>query len=161
MRKFQRSGTFEECGYNCAVPIRKLRNEQSELHDAVEDENFVYKKEYYAVKRILAEMQKCVKRTMSGSVFDTVLHGFPLNKSQAPIIDLRVIMTNHKLIIRLQDNCPKFDVGARITKLAEADQQEKIDNLGTWLTKNLADETRYVYSFETNTIFMEFHTDRE
>ena len=92
---------------------------------------------------------------------NTVLHGFPLNKSQAPIIDLRVIMTNHKLIIRLQDNCPKFDVGARITKLAEADQQEKIDNLGTWLTKNLADETRYVYSFETNTIFMEFHTDRE
>ena len=62
----------EECGYNCAVPLRKLRNEQSELHDAVEDENFVYKKEYYAVKRILAEMQKCVKRTVSGSVFDAL-----------------------------------------------------------------------------------------
>ena len=62
----------EECGYNCAVPIRKLRNEHSELHDAVEDENFVYKKEYYAVKRILAEMQNCLKRTMSGSVFDTL-----------------------------------------------------------------------------------------
>ena len=62
----------EECGYNCAVPIRALRHEKSELHDAVEDENFVYKKEYYAVKRILAEMQNCLKRTMSGSVFDTL-----------------------------------------------------------------------------------------
>jgi hypothetical protein len=62
----------EECGYNCAVPIKMLRNEQSELHDAVEDESFVYKKEYYAVKRILAEMQKRVKRSTSGSVFDAL-----------------------------------------------------------------------------------------
>ena len=29
-------------------------------------------KEYYAVKRILAEMQNCLKRTMSGSVFDAL-----------------------------------------------------------------------------------------
>ena len=62
----------EECGYNCAVPIRALRSEESELHDAVEDEDFVYKKEYYAVKRILSEMQNCLKRTMRGSVFDAL-----------------------------------------------------------------------------------------
>lgn len=61
-----------QCGYNCAVPIKKLRNEKSELHDAVDDESFVYKKEYYAVKRILAEMQKRVKRSTSGSVFDAL-----------------------------------------------------------------------------------------
>ena len=92
---------------------------------------------------------------------NTVTHGFPLNKSKTPIIDLRVIITSHRLIIRLQDNCPKFDVGSRFTTLAEADQQEKMSNLGIWLTQNLADETRYVYSFETNTIFMEFNIDRE
>ena len=88
---------------------------------------------------------------------NTIKYGFPMNKQKVPIIDLRVIISGGKLIIKMQDNCPKYDVGARIAKLTNPNQDEIISNLGTYVTQKLADEIRYVYSFETNTIFLDFN----
>ena len=87
---------------------------------------------------------------------NTVKHGFPLNKTYLPIIDLRVTITDGKLVIRMLDNCPQYDAGKRLKALENAGQKEKMSNLGSWLTQNFADDVRYIYSFECNTIIMEF-----
>ena len=89
---------------------------------------------------------------------NTVKHGFPLQTKEVPMIDLRVVISDGKLIIRMQDNCPKYDLGTRIAELNKADLEEKQANLGTWLSQSLADDIRYVYSFETNTVFLEFNS---
>lgn len=58
----------------------------------------------------------------------------------------------------MQDNCPKFDVGMHIAKISEDGRDEKTKNLGTYIVHKLADDIRYVYSFETNMVFLEFDT---
>ena len=90
---------------------------------------------------------------------NTVKHGFPMNSTSAPIIDLRVVCSEKRLTIRMQDNCPKYDVGTRVKDLAEAEKEERLSNLGTYVALRLADEIRYIYSFDTNTVFLEFDTD--
>lgn len=88
---------------------------------------------------------------------NTVKYGFPQNKAKDPIIDLRVVLTKKRLVMRLQDNCPRYDVSVRIASLEHIENGEQIESLGTWVTKKLADEIRYVYTFETNTLFLEFN----
>ena len=44
---------------------------------------------------------------------NTIQYGFPLNKSSHPIIYLRVFISDGKLTIRMQDNCPRYDLSAR------------------------------------------------
>ena len=61
--------------------------------------------------------------------------------------------------MRLQDNCPRYDLAARIQKIAELNDEDRFANLGTLVTWELADDIRYVYSFKTNTIFMDFRED--
>ena len=61
---------LEECGYNCAVPVSKARNEHSALHDALEASWFEYRIEYCKIQEIYTEMQQRVKRIKSNSVFD-------------------------------------------------------------------------------------------
>ena len=87
---------------------------------------------------------------------NTVKHGFPLNKSRTPVIDVRIVFSEDGLIIRLQDNCPKYDVGKRIAALNQSEEADRLNNLGTWVTLKFTDNFQYVYSFETNTIFIEF-----
>ena len=65
-------------------------------------------------------------------------------------------MDSGKLVIRMQDNCPRYDAGKRLKALENAGQKEKMSNLGSWLTQNFADDVRYIYSFECNIIIMEF-----
>ena len=72
-------------------------------------------------------------------------------------MDLRVFFSENRLVIRIQDNCPKFDIGARINSFSKADRDENFTGLGTLLINKLADEVKYAYSFETNTVFLEFN----
>ena len=65
-------------------------------------------------------------------------------------------MDSGKLVIRMQDNCPRYDAGKRLKALENAGQKEKMSNLGSWLTQNFTDDVRYIYSFECNIIIMEF-----
>ena len=92
---------------------------------------------------------------------NTVKHGFPLQRKRTPLIDVRAVFSDNKLIIRLQDNCPKYDVGKRIAALSKSKDKDRLANLGTWLALKLTDNFKYVYSFETNTIFMEFEIKQE
>ena len=88
---------------------------------------------------------------------NTVKYGFPMQKKRTPLIDVRAVFSDDKLIIRLQDNCPKYDVGKRIAALNKSKEVDRLANLGTWVALKLADSFKYVYSFETNTIFLEFN----
>ena len=88
---------------------------------------------------------------------NVIRFGFPMNKSKTPIMDLRVFFSENRLVIRIQDNCPKFDIGARINSFSKADRDENFTGLGTLLINKLADEVKYAYSFETNTVFLEFN----
>ena len=90
---------------------------------------------------------------------NTVKHGFPLNCSKAPIIDLLVVYSPDKLMIRLQDNCPKFDVGARIKAMANSKMENPDSEIGTRLTVKLADSVKYAYCYETNIVFLDFLLD--
>ena len=105
-------------------------------------------------KKIAGQASVCFEEIAA----NTVKHGFPLQTKEVPMIDLRVVISDGKLIIRMQDNCPKYDLGTRIAELNKADLEEKQANLGTWLSQSLADDIRYVYSFETNTVFLEFNS---
>lgn len=86
-----------------------------------------------------------------------VKYGFPLNKSKEPDMDLRVFFSDNKLIIRIQDNCPKYDISARRGNLSKAKKNGEFDGLGTLMVNELVDNVNYVYSFETNTVFLEFY----
>lgn len=86
----------------------------------------------------------------------TIQNGFPLNRAKAPIIDLRVVISDDKLVMRLQDNCPKYDVAARIKALSAGSGEDRHADLGTWMTFKLADRINYAYCYETNLLFMEF-----
>ena len=88
-----------------------------------------------------------------------VKYGFPMNRSKTPNMDLRVFFFDDKLVIRIQDNCPKYDICARIQNLSKTDNPEKYSELGTLLINELADEVNYVYSFETNTVLLAFHKE--
>ena len=110
-------------------------------------------KGHHLDKRIASRAAVCFEEM----AVNTVKYGFPQNKAKDPIIDLRVVLTKERLIIRLQDNCPHYDVSVRIASLEHIENGERIENLGTWVTKKLADEIRYVYTFETNSLFLEFN----
>lgn len=88
---------------------------------------------------------------------NTITHGFPLNKSKTPIIDLRMIYSGDQLVMRLQDNCPKYDLGARLKTIVNISNEERLSNLGTWIVFSLADEIQYIYCYETNVLFMYFN----
>ena len=86
-----------------------------------------------------------------------VRFGFPMNKSKKPIVDLRVFFADNKLVIRIQDNCPKFDIAARINSLSKTEQDQSCSDLGMLLINKLADEVKYAYYLETNTVFLKFN----
>lgn len=67
-----------------------------------------------------------------------------------------MLIADNKLTIRLQDNCPKYDIVKRIELLAEGNGIDLQADLSEYLVWKLADDVRYTYSFETNIIFTDF-----
>ena len=92
---------------------------------------------------------------------NVIRFGFPMNKSKEPIMDLRVFFMENKLVVRIQDNCPKFDIAARMSTFSKAERNESLSGLGMLLINELADEVKYAYSFETNTVFLEFNREQK
>ena len=45
---------------------------------------------------------------------DTIKNGFPKKQSGTPVIDLRVVVSEDAFVIRMRDNCPKYDVTKQI-----------------------------------------------
>ena len=84
-----------------------------------------------------------------------ITHGFPLNKSGDPIVDIRLVARGNRLILRLRDNCPQFDITKKIIEV-NAEGADPTRNFGIRITSKIAKDIRYTNAFETNTIIIEY-----
>ncbi|MCR5480277.1 MAG: hypothetical protein K6F27_10535 [Ruminococcus sp.] len=64
-----------------------------------------------------------------------------------------VVYADDELVMRLQDNCPMFDVERYIAQ--EIDRAEDI-RLGLKITGGLADDISYVHSLGNNNVIIRF-----
>ena len=88
----------------------------------------------------------------------TVENGFPQNRSENPIIDLRAVITENTFVIRMRDNCPQFDVTEQIA-LANAEGADLTRDIGIRIVSKLATDISYMHTFETNSIILTFRLD--
>ena len=86
---------------------------------------------------------------------NVVEYGFPNNRSAHPIIDLRVVITGNKFVIRMRDDCPQYDITKQIA-LANAADADPAQNIGIRIVSKLASDIRYVHAFETNSLIISF-----
>ena len=84
-----------------------------------------------------------------------VEYGFPQNHSSHPIIDLRVVITGNKFVIRMRDNCPQYDVTKQIAAV-NADDADPTQNVGIRIVSKLASDINYMHAFETNSLIINF-----
>ena len=86
---------------------------------------------------------------------NVVEYGFPNNRSAHPIIDLRVVITENKFVIRMRDDCPQYDITKQIA-VANAADADPAQNIGIRIVSKLASDIRYVHAFETNSLIISF-----
>ena len=86
---------------------------------------------------------------------NVVEYGFPSNRSAHPIIDLRVVITENKFVIRMRDDCPYYDVTKQIA-VANADDADPTQNIGIRIVSSLASDISYMHAFETNNLIISF-----
>lgn len=84
-----------------------------------------------------------------------VEYGFPECKSSTPMIDLRVVISEGALVIRMRDNCPKFDVTEQFMR-ANAEDADLTTNIGVRIVSRIAEDIQYFHAFETNSIILRF-----
>lgn len=87
-----------------------------------------------------------------------VTYGFPNNKSSDPMIDLRVVIIDGSLVIRLRDNCPKYDITKQIAAVNEAGS-DPCHNIGTRIVSKIASDITYLNTFDTNSLIIRFRLD--
>lgn len=87
---------------------------------------------------------------------NVVEYGFPKNRSAHPIIDLRVVITENKFVIRMRDDCPQYDVTKQIA-VANADGADPTQNIGIRIVSTLALDINYMHAFETNSLIISFN----
>ena len=86
---------------------------------------------------------------------NVVEYGFPQNSSSHPIIDLRVVITENKFVIRMRDNCPQYDITKQIA-VANAEDADPTQNIGIRIVSKLASDISYMHAFETNSLIVSF-----
>lgn len=86
---------------------------------------------------------------------NVVEYGFPKNRSVHPVIDLRVVITENRFVIRMRDNCPQYDVTKQIAA-ANADDADPMRNIGIRVVSALASDINYMHVFETNSLIISF-----
>ncbi|MBR0152258.1 MAG: hypothetical protein IJM26_00610, partial [Lachnospiraceae bacterium] len=82
-------------------------------------------------------------------------HGFPKCKSD-PGIDLRVVYEPKELVMRIQDNCPAYNVERQIAMAMNDGTLDPEENLGLRILGGMADDIKYVHSLETNNVILRF-----
>lgn len=87
---------------------------------------------------------------------NVVEYGFPKNRSAHPIIDLRVVITENKFVIRMRDDCPQYDITKQIA-VANADGADPTQNIGIRIVSTLASNINYMHAFETNSLIISFN----
>ena len=86
---------------------------------------------------------------------NTIQHGFP-KCTKEPGIDLRLVYHDRELVLRLQDNCPAFDVENQIAIALSEGAANLESQLGMKILGNMASNIRYVHSLETNNVILHF-----
>lgn len=84
-----------------------------------------------------------------------VRYGFPESSSSQPMIDLRAVITDNSLVIRLCDNCPLYDVRRTIAAVNES-CTDPFHNIGTRIVSKTASDITYLNTFETNNLIISF-----
>lgn len=87
---------------------------------------------------------------------NVVEHGFPNNNSEHPIIDLRIVITDNKFVIRMRDDCPHYDIIKAIA-VANAEGADLSQNIGIRIVSGLASDINYMHAFETNSLIIRFN----
>ncbi|MDO4983923.1 MAG: MATE family efflux transporter [Eubacteriales bacterium] len=86
---------------------------------------------------------------------NTVMYGFAGNRSAHPIIDLRVVITENRFVIRMRDDCRQYDVTKQIAA-ANADTADPTRNIGIRIVSAIASDINYMHAFETNSLIISF-----
>lgn len=86
---------------------------------------------------------------------NVVKFGFPKNPSANPIIDLRVVISDSRFVIRMRDDCPQYDVTKQIA-IANADDADPTENIGIRIVSKMASDINYMHVFETNSLIISF-----
>lgn len=78
--------------------------------------------------------------------------GFPMCKLVRPI-DVRITISNGRIIMKIRDYCPKFDMTQRIKMVANDDDPTK--HIGTKIVSKTAHTINYVNLLNANTLLVE------
>lgn len=81
-----------------------------------------------------------------------IRYGFPMCKWIRPI-DVRITISNGRIIMKIRDYCPKFDMTQRIKMVANADDPTK--HIGTKIVSKTAHTINYVNLLNANTLLVE------
>lgn len=82
-------------------------------------------------------------------------HDYQKRKEISPILDVRVAMTNDMFVIRMRDNCPKYDVTQHIARANEA-CNDLTSDIGIRLVSEIASDITYLNTFNTNSLIICF-----
>jgi Na+-driven multidrug efflux pump/anti-sigma regulatory factor (Ser/Thr protein kinase) len=86
--------------------------------------------------------------------------GFPKCKKK-PGIDLRLIIKDNKLVMRLRDNCPMFDVERYIAQEIEASESPDEIRIGLKMISGLTEDISYVHLLDNNNVILRFPLSAE
>lgn len=86
---------------------------------------------------------------------NVIRYGFPTCKKR-PGINLRLVYDQEELILRLQDNCPPFNVGREIAMAIDEGAVDPVEKLGLRILGGMESNIQYVQSLETNNVIICF-----
>lgn len=86
---------------------------------------------------------------------EIVENGFPRCRFPHPMIDLRVVITENTFVIRMRDNCPRYDITQKIAEV-NADGADPTRDIGIRIVSKVADDIQYLHTFETNSFILRF-----
>ena len=69
---------------------------------------------------------------------------------------LRLVYDQEELILRLQDNCPPFNVGREIAMAIDEGAVDPAEKLGLRILGGMESNIQYVQSLETNNVIICF-----
>ena len=85
---------------------------------------------------------------------NVIKFGFTESRGTDKTIDLRVVIWDHKMVIRICDNCPAFDIQKKIASLME--DSDNLSNIGIRITSKIASDIRYVRMMNTNNVIIQY-----
>lgn len=85
---------------------------------------------------------------------NVVIHGFSISKCAHPMIDVRVVIADNTLVLRIRDNCPQYDITKNIASVAES--EDLVHNIGTRIICKIASDITYLNTFDTNNLIIRF-----